>query len=152
MLHGAIYDVVNAIDGTPGFFLTSTAPTGTSVDAAVASSAHTMLAYLFPAQKATFDAALAADLALVPNGPGETQGVTLGQTIAQTIIALRAADGLVTPAAPEPRRVLSDGASFLASHAQDRGTRDRRDGARQKFSRRAQAWLDRKQPHARLQE
>ena len=121
------------------------------------------------------------------------------------LTALRAAGVPVTPAAPEPRRVLLDGGLMLLSqvalnrldevgfpvgsapvsveewrpengnlpfpaadqdqsaailsstsievahrpHAQGRGKRERRFGPRQKFFRRAQAWLDRKQPQAR---
>lgn len=93
MVSAAMYDVVNAIEGTPGYFITTTATPGTSSEAAVAAAAHRLLAYLFPAQQTLLDTALTQDLATVPDGAEETQGVTLGQSIADTIIALRATDG-----------------------------------------------------------
>jgi hypothetical protein len=93
MMHAAVYDVVNAIDGTPGYFVSHTAIPGSSPVAGIAAAAHDILAYLFPAQRATFDAQLAADLATVPDGSGEDDGVALGQAVAADMIALRLEDG-----------------------------------------------------------
>src|SRR5262245_30203014 len=60
IVHAAVYDAVNAIDRshTP-LFADVKAPRGASLEAAAAQAAHDTLAELFPAQQATFDAALA---------------------------------------------------------------------------------------------
>jgi hypothetical protein len=89
----AVFDAVSAIDGTSGYLLNMAAPADADANAAAAQAAHDVLAYLYPAQKATFDAALASALAAIPNGQGKTDGVTLGAAAAAKIIALRANDG-----------------------------------------------------------
>jgi hypothetical protein len=93
IVHIAMFDALNAVVGGyrsygPGI----TAPAGTSADAAIAQAAHDTLAALFTSQKATFDAALAADLASL--GPrGKAAGVAVGQQAAAAILARRANDG-----------------------------------------------------------
>ncbi len=52
---------------------------------------------MFPAQAATFDAALAATVARFPGDPG-TQGTNIGAVAAQAILAARANDGWVRAA------------------------------------------------------
>jgi hypothetical protein len=89
----AVFDAVSAIDGTPGYLLNMTAPADADANAAAAQAAHDVLAYLYPAQKATFDAALASTLAAIPDGQGKTDGIALGAAVAAKIIALRASDG-----------------------------------------------------------
>jgi hypothetical protein len=89
----AVYDVISAINGTPGYLVNVTAPSDASANAAVAEAADTILDYLYPAQAATFDAQLAAALAGIPDGQGKTDGTALGKQVAQDIIALRANDG-----------------------------------------------------------
>jgi hypothetical protein len=89
----AVFDAVSAVDGTPGYLLNMTTPAGADANAAAAQAAHDVLAYLFPTQKATFDAALASALAAIPDGQGKTDGVALGQAVAAKIITLRANDG-----------------------------------------------------------
>jgi hypothetical protein len=89
----AVFDAVSAIDGTPGYLLNMTVPADADANAAAAQAAHDVLAYLYPAQKAAFDAALASALAAIPSGQGMTDGVTLGAVVAAKIIALRANDG-----------------------------------------------------------
>jgi hypothetical protein len=93
MVSGAMFDVVNAFEGTAGFFTTRSAPTGASLQAAVGTAAHDVLVYLYPGQKALFDATLASTLGRVTDGPGETGGVSFGAEMAATVIALRAQDG-----------------------------------------------------------
>ena len=93
MVSLAMYDVINAIEGTPGYYVSLPTQPGTSADAAAASAAHRVLSYLYPGQQAFFDTQLAASLALVPDGAAETNGITLGQSIANAIIAIRATDG-----------------------------------------------------------
>jgi hypothetical protein len=89
----AVFDAVSAIDGTPGYLLNMTAPADADANVAAAQAAHDVLTYLFPAQKATFDAALASALGAIPDGQGKTDGIALGAAVAAQIIALRANDG-----------------------------------------------------------
>jgi hypothetical protein len=89
----AVYDAISAIDGTPGYLLNMTAPADASPNAAAAAAADTILDSLYPAQAASFDAQLAAELAAIPNGQGKTDGVNFGKAVANAIIALRANDG-----------------------------------------------------------
>jgi hypothetical protein len=93
MVQAAVFDAVSAIEGTPGYGVQLTAPAGASANAAVASAAHTVLSYLYPAQQAAFDAQLASSLGQVPDGQSKTDGVALGQSAGNAIIALRANDG-----------------------------------------------------------
>jgi hypothetical protein len=102
----AVFDAVSAVDGTPGYLLNMTAPADANANAAVAQAAHEVLAYLFPAQKATFDAALASALAAIPDGQGKTDGIALGAAVAAKIIALRANDGWDT-------NVIDDGSTAI---------------------------------------
>jgi hypothetical protein len=93
MVQGAVLDAVNAIQGSPGRFVHLTARPGTSGDAAVAAAAHQVLGYLYPAQQATLDAALATSLKQIPDGQSKTDGISLGQAAGDAMIALRAHDG-----------------------------------------------------------
>ena len=95
MVHTAAYDAVNAIqhDGHRGYLYNLPAPRITSVDAAVAQAAHDVLAALFPAQVATFDAKLAQTLATVPDGIRERLGTILGKTTAKLVLNARKNDG-----------------------------------------------------------
>jgi hypothetical protein len=64
-----------------------------SLKAAIAQAAHDTLVAVFPAQRATFDGALAADLAAIRDGRAKRDGVRLGQRAASAILSLRANDG-----------------------------------------------------------
>jgi hypothetical protein len=77
----AVFDVVSAIDGTPGYLVNMSAPSDADVNAAVAQAAHDVLAYLFPDQKASFDAQLGSTLATIANGQGKTDGIAFGQAV-----------------------------------------------------------------------
>ncbi len=92
----AVYDAISAIDRTPGYLLKLAAPADASAPAAVAEAADQVLDYLYPAQAATFDAQLTTALSAISAGQGKTDGVALGKTAAQDIIALRANDGSQT--------------------------------------------------------
>ena len=59
MVQAAVYDAVNAIEGTPAYYVQIAAPTGASAEAAVSMAAYNVLNYLYPARKAGFDALLA---------------------------------------------------------------------------------------------
>jgi hypothetical protein len=68
------------------------ADSDTSREAAAAQAAHRALSSLFPANQATYDGALATSLSVVPDGPGKIAGISLGNSVADAIIALRAND------------------------------------------------------------
>src|SRR5439155_1719910 len=94
IVHAAIYDAVNAIDRTSGFLFVSRPPApGASAAAAAAAAAHRALSHLFPAQTATFDALLTSSLASIADGTSKTDGIALGQSVADAMLALRANDG-----------------------------------------------------------
>lgn len=92
IVQAAVFDAVNSIDEsyTPYLIDVAAAP-GASIDAAVARAAHDTLVAMFPSQSATFDAALAADLAQITTGRAE--GVAVGAAVAAEILAVRANDG-----------------------------------------------------------
>jgi len=89
----AVYDAVNAIDGSfAPYFAHVHASHGASLEAAAAQAGHDTLVALFPTLTSTFDAALAADLVGIPAGLAR-QGSDVGQNVAQQILALRSSDG-----------------------------------------------------------
>ena len=91
----AMYDAVNSIDERfQPFAVNVHAPLGASKDAAAASAAHDVLTHYFPAQAATFDAALANSLAAIPDGQSKTDGINVGKAVAAQWLTLRAGDGL----------------------------------------------------------
>jgi hypothetical protein len=93
MVSAAAYDSVNAIDGTPGYYVSLKAPADASADAAVASAAYTVLCYLYPAQVSNFNSLLATDMAGISDGQSKADGMSVGQSVANAIIAMRANDG-----------------------------------------------------------
>jgi hypothetical protein len=93
MVSTAVFDAVSAVEGTPGYLVKLTPPTGASAEAAAAAAAHGVLSYLYPAQQAAFDATLAASLAQVPDGASKTAGVAFGRSVGDAVVALRANDG-----------------------------------------------------------
>ena len=97
IVHAAIYDAVNAIDGRftryaviPHVPVTRDA----NQDAAAATAAHDMLLVLFPAQQATLDSAYVASMATI-TGRREPidRGVAIGHDVAAQLTARRANDG-----------------------------------------------------------
>jgi hypothetical protein len=89
----AVFDTLAAIEGTPAYLVQRTVSGPISITAAVAQAAHRVLSQLYPAQRASFDAALQSSLAGVPDGAARTAGIALGQEIADAVLAIRAADG-----------------------------------------------------------
>ena len=96
MVQAAVFDSVNAIEGTPAYYVKIAAPAGASADAAVDAAAHDVLGYLYPGQQASLDALLAAQLALVPDGQAKADGEAVGQAAGNAIIAMRVNDGSQT--------------------------------------------------------
>ena len=97
ILHTAIYDAVNGILRTHepylvGGFVSRSA----SVEAAASAAAHRVLVSLFSAEKDAFDDYYQAALASLPAQPQTRAGIAWGETVAEKILAFRAADGADT--------------------------------------------------------
>jgi len=95
ILHAAVYDAVNAIDRShkPYFLHLTSVSQFASEDAAAASAAHEVLLTLYPNFQPMLDAQLQQSLALIPEGADKTEGITIGRTVADQILALRSNDG-----------------------------------------------------------
>ena len=106
MLHIAVFDAINSIEGvyTP-YRERVKGSHGASAEAAAAQAARDVLTALYPAQQATFDAALAAQLASLPRG-GTRQGRAIGRRAAQAVLEWRTDDGWPTVISPDPNYVL----------------------------------------------
>ena len=95
MLHVAMFEAVNAIEGRYlPYKLTLTADRTASKEAAAASAGHDILLALYPDQQSTLDATLATMLAAVADGEPKAKGIELGKKAAADLIALRAKDGI----------------------------------------------------------
>jgi hypothetical protein len=99
MVHGAVYDAVNAIDGGhEGYLLNSRlAAPFDSKEAAAAAAAHRMLLWLLPGQQATLDAEYALSLGAIPDSSSKTRGIAVGEAAAAAMIAARTDDGRFGP-------------------------------------------------------
>ncbi len=95
MVHIAVYDAVNAIDGYPfqAYGIHPNVISPASADAATATAAHNMLVALFPAQQPDLDLKYAVSLSTIDDGPAKINGIAVGQQTAAGILALRANDG-----------------------------------------------------------
>jgi hypothetical protein len=101
IVHIAMFDAVNAISGRYRSYTgLPAAGRNTSMEAAIAQSAHDTLSALFPSQKAAFDEQLAQDLDAIHGRRPKELGIELGQRAAAAILSLRADDG---SARAEPR-------------------------------------------------
>jgi membrane-associated phospholipid phosphatase len=100
MLHAAVYDAVNGVRRTHEPYLVApNAPYGASAEAAAAAAAHDVLAALYPADTAAFDALRARELATIRAGRPRENGAAWGARVAAELLALRADDGAATTAA-----------------------------------------------------
>jgi hypothetical protein len=95
MVHGAVYDAVNAIDGGHEGYLipAGSASPSRSKEAAAATAAHHVLVQLVPAQQATLDALYAVSLSRVPEGDAKSGGIAAGAAAAAAVLTERAGDG-----------------------------------------------------------
>src|SRR5262245_23598337 len=92
--HAAMYDAVNTLDRTHGVYLVDAlAHPKASSEAAVAAAAHRALLNFYPGLAVALDAQLVASLATIPDGKAEDDGVALGRSVADQILALRQSDG-----------------------------------------------------------
>ena len=102
IMHAAVYDAVNAIDRKhrPYLVRLSSVPRDASEEAAAAAAAHEVLVALYPAFKTALDAQLQQSLAQIPDSNGKTEGILIGQSVADRIVAARSNDG--SSASPIP--------------------------------------------------
>ena len=131
MVHGAIYDAVNVIDGGHQPFLPDRAPGSQSAspDVAVATAAHDVLVGLV-AESAVPDAVIERldglyeeALAAIPDGAAKTDGVVVGADAAAAMLAARADDEKsATPSSPS--RSVTNPASGVPFHQTRRTSSD----------------------------
>ena len=96
--HAAIYDAVNAIDGTHRpYLIRLVASRSASQEAAAAAAAHEVLVKLYP--QATLDAQFQQALAQLPT-TGRADGASIGQKVADLVLDLRKNDGSNTQPIP----------------------------------------------------
>jgi hypothetical protein len=95
MVHGAIYDAVNAIAGRPyqPYLVAPPADGSESTDAAVATAAYQVLDAIFPAQHDDLRAKYDQSLAAIPNGSAKQRGIAVGARAAAVMISARQNDG-----------------------------------------------------------
>ena len=94
LVHGAVYDAVNAIDGGYEPYLGAPAASPSySEDAAAAAAAYRMLLYLVPDREAQLTGYYNDSLGVIPNGAAENGGVAVGEAAAAAMILERTGDG-----------------------------------------------------------
>jgi hypothetical protein len=95
IMHAAVYDAVNAIDGThkPYFVRIQHVSPHASQEAAVAAAAHETLVALYPAFQTALDQQYDQSLAQIPDGVDKTTGVDVGRAVALATLTLRSDDG-----------------------------------------------------------
>lgn len=96
MIHTAMFDAVNAIEGGYQPYLGGlAAQPGASPKAAAASAAHAVASQLYPEadEMAHWNASLAESLASVPDGDAKDQGIVFGTSVGEAMLAARADDG-----------------------------------------------------------
>ena len=90
----SVFEAVNTITGRyPPYRTKIKAAPGASVEAAVAAATRAVLSKLMPAQQAAIDADYQAALTPIPDGPGKTNGIAVGEQAAAAILAWRSEDG-----------------------------------------------------------
>jgi len=102
MVHGAVYDAVNAIDGGHEPYMSSPpAEPWYSQDAAVAAAARYVLVNgglgVPAARMPLIEAAYATALLAIPDGPAKAGGIATGESAAADMLAARAGDGRFGP-------------------------------------------------------
>ncbi len=95
ILHIAIFEAVNNIDHDfkPYAIHLSHVSRRASAQAAADQAAHDVLVSLYPTFAATLDSQLQQDLAQIPYGQDQSDGIEVGHTIAAAVLALRSNDG-----------------------------------------------------------
>jgi hypothetical protein len=91
MVEAAVYDAVNAIAGGYQPYLpTAPADPMYSLDAAAATAAFRVAAYLVPSQLSVLQARYDASLLAIADGPAKTGGIAVGEAAAAALLAARA--------------------------------------------------------------
>src|SRR5688500_12335084 len=97
MMHGAMFDAVNSIDGSYTPYLTDVQGTkNASIEAAAAMAAYDILAALYPSRASVFSAELQVSLA-GPPVHRVRQGMRVGRQVAAVMLAERTNDGWTIP-------------------------------------------------------
>jgi hypothetical protein len=100
IVHGAVYDAVNSIDGRHEPYLVKIrARRFYSQDAAAATAAYRVLAGLLPGQQAGLAQKYQDSLSAIPPGHARDGGIAVGEIAAAAMLAARANDGRF-PATP----------------------------------------------------
>src|SRR5262245_34575508 len=102
MVHGAVYDAVNAIAGGHEPYVSAPAAEPSySQDAAVAAAARRVLVNgglgVPAARMPVIEAAYQATLATIADGPAKAGGIAVGEAAADDMLAARAGDGRFGP-------------------------------------------------------
>jgi len=94
IVQSSVYDAVNAIDRTHRSLFTEPSLAGpASSESAAAAAAHEALVGLYPAYEKQLDTLLAVRLSGIAAGAAKSNGITLGRSVADAMLALRASDG-----------------------------------------------------------
>lgn len=99
IVHGAVYDAVNAIAGVPyePYLVAPRAHGDESVAAAVATAAHAALLFLYPAQQTALQTQYDSYLTGIPDGPRKQRGIAVGAQAGAAMVAARQNDGAYGP-------------------------------------------------------
>jgi hypothetical protein len=89
MMHVAMYNAINAVQGHP--------KDGASAEAAGAAAARTVLDAVVPQQKESFEKAYQSSLQKLAGRPGIEAGVAIGEGAARQCIEMHAKDGVGAP-------------------------------------------------------
>lgn len=101
--HLAIFEAVNAINKEYQPYLGMlTAEPGALPEAAVVAAAYQVLSNYFPGSATSLASERTRSLALIPEGPGKTAGLVVGQAAAAAILSRRAGDGSASPTSYTP--------------------------------------------------
>ena len=93
IMHAAMFDAVNSIDGTYTAYMTEVPTTmKASIEAAAARAAHDVLVGLYPTRASIFETELAASLQGIEPYRAQ-QGIRVGEIVAERILNARANDG-----------------------------------------------------------
>ena len=98
MVHGAVYDAVNAIDrGYRPYLVSPRAKRWDSTDAAAATAAYRVLVSIVPAQQPALRTLYESSLSAIPDGRSKAGGIAAGEAAAAAMIAARTDDGRFGP-------------------------------------------------------
>jgi len=104
IMHAAMFDAVNSIEPRYRPYLVQLkAPPPTSREAAAAMAAATVLIAFHPDKSAEIKARLANDVAAIADAAAKSDGLKLGETIANRVLQARAEDGANAPDAYRPK-------------------------------------------------